>query len=762
MRTQSIAVLLVGLLCLSACSVRRYIPKNEKIFRSYNIEIEKSPEVKTRKKALLSEIKIAVQPKPNKFFLGQPWKVWWWYAIGTPKKERGFTAFIRKRLGEPPVFSSRINTVNTATSIESRLENLGYFKSTASGDTSSNSYFIKAHYKVKVKPRYYIDSITWVNDSSALLKQLIRAQGRGNSLIKSGDPYNLDNISAERQRLDLSLKNRGYYYFNPNYLMAYVDSTIGNRKVHLYLNIKNTTPDYVRYPYKINKINIYPNFSLTSEILDSSGKGLIVYDTLNILDTQIIFKPKLFAQSITYRPGRTYSSRAQNATLSRLINLNVFKFVKNRFEIADTIARKLDVNYYLTPAKKRSLQGSIEAFSKENSYIGAQVGMIWRNRNAFKGAELVSIKTSLGAELAFADSVKNNNYRLSGEITLKVPRYAVPLLKGNENLLYPPVTNMVLGYELLRKQLFYTKNLTHARYEVSWRKSRSKSFTLSPISLSALYATNISDTFYRQAEVNPALLLNVYSEAILGSYLSFTYSPSRPRDKNTWIFNSSIDLSGNLAGLITGAKTFRQKAIFKTPFAQYIKADAEFLFFRHLDKTMDWANRFQLGLGFPYNNSAMLPITKQYVIGGSSLLRGFAMRSVGPGTYKPTAEDQKLFQIIGGDFKLLLNSELRFQIIGRLKGAAFADVGNIWTKDTIMFGKAAQINKYWFKELAVTSGFGLRFDATVILIRVDLGIPLRKPYLPEGERWVIKDIQPGSAKWRRDNLVLNIALGYPF
>ncbi|RYG53898.1 MAG: hypothetical protein EOO01_03090, partial [Chitinophagaceae bacterium] len=132
------------------------------------------------------------------------------------------------------------------------------------------------------------------------------------------------------------------------------------------------------------------------------------------------------------------------------------------------------------------------------------------------------------------------------------------------------------------------------------------------------------------------------------------------------------------------------------------------------------------------------------------------------GSYRPTLEDQQFFQIIGGDFKLLANSELRFPLSGRLKGAVFADIGNIWTKDTIQFGKAAQISKNWWKELAVASGFGVRFDATVILIRVDLGIPLRKPYLPDGERWVIKDINFASSEWRRENLVLNIALGYPF
>jgi outer membrane protein assembly factor BamA len=177
---------------------------------------------------------------------------------------------------------------------------------------------------------------------------------------------------------------------------------------------------------------------------------------------------------------------------------------------------------------------------------------------------------------------------------------------------------------------------------------------------------------------------------------------------------------------------------------------------------MDLANRFLIGIGMPYNNSALLPFAKQYIIGGSNSIRGFSVRSLGPGSYKPTVEDKRFFQIIGGDYKILANSELRIPFTSIVNGAVFVDVGNIWTKDTLLFGPQGKLTKSWFKELAVATGIGLRFDATVILIRLDLGIPLRKPYLPDGERWVFDKINFGSSSWRKENLVLNIGLGYPF
>ena len=547
--------------------------------------------------------------------------------------------------------------------------------------------------------------------------------------------------------------------------MAYADSTIANRQVDLYLNVKKTTPEAAKYAYRINKIVVFPNYSLASATLDTSLTGAIKYDGLLIKDSAKVFTPRLFARTITYRPGQLYSSRAQNSTLNRLINLNAFKFAKNRFEATKDSGdgHRLNVYYYLTPAKKKSLQGELNVYTKENNSVGGQLSVNWKNRNLFGGAELLTIKVYTGVEISFADSLRNNNsFRLGGEASIKFPRYAVPFLRIKENNFYPPNTNLLLGYELYRKQLFYTKNLFRLQYDFTWKKNARTEYTLAPAALSYLNASNVTDTFYKQALVTPAILLNVYSEAILGSYFSYTYNNAQGRQKNKLYFSASIDLSGNIAGLVTGAKHYRQKTIFNTPFAQYVKTDFDLHYTRTLPNKWDWANRVQLGIGIPYSNSALLPFSKQYIIGGASSIRGFRVRNLGPGTYKPTADDQRFFQIIGGDYKFLVNSEIRIPITSNLSTAVFLDAGNIWTKDTLLFGPAGKLSKNWYKELAVATGFGLRYDAKVLVIRADLGTPLRKPYLPEMQRWVFKQINFGSGAWRRENLILNIALGLPF
>ena len=754
-------ILLLAL--VSSCSVQKFLPEGERLYKGAEIKVTKDTALNQKTKALKTLIKTAVGPKPNKYLFGQPWKVWWWYKIGEPKSEKGLKAFFRNKLGEPPVLSSRVKVESTAENIQSLMENNGYFKTTVQGDTSNFRYFTKAIYTAQVKPQYTINKVEWVTDSSAVMKAILRIRGR--SLLRPGQPYSLADIKAERERLDLRLKTRGYYYFNPDNLMAYADSSIGNRKVNLYLNIKKDVSKEARTAYRIGRIVVYPNYSLNSETLDTSFAGATFYDSIYVKDDQKKYKPSLFARSITYGPGSLYNSRTQNASLNRFISLGTFKFVKNRFEkdASNKDSNLLNVYYYLTPAPKKSLQAQVDGFTKDNNFMGSQASINFLNRNAFRGAEQLNIKVYGGFETAVRDSLKgNNNFRLGGNVSIRLPRYAIPFFDIKENNFYQPNTSITLGYEWFRKNLLYSRNAFTANYEFTWKKDIRSLYRLAPISLSYVHATSITDSFYKQLAANPSLLLNIYDEITLGTSFNYSLSP-RARARNKWLYTFGIDLSGNVAGLITGAKGFREKNVFGAPFAQFVKLDLGAHYTRQLTRTgIDWANRLELGIGVPYNNSKLLPFAKQYTIGGASSIRGFSTRSLGPGTYKPTAEDQRFFQLIGGDFRLLANTELRVPFSKLIGGALFVDAGNIWTKDTIMFGQQSKLTKNWFKEIAVAGGVGLRVDLTFLLLRFDLGIPLRKPYLPDGERWVLNQFDFGSKAWRRENLVFNIAIGLPF
>ena len=195
---------------------------------------------------------------------------------------------------------------------------------------------------------------------------------------------------------------------------------------------------------------------------------------------------------------------------------------------------------------------------------------------------------------------------------------------------------------------------------------------------------------------------------------------------------------------------------------QFVKADVDFRYARKLGEQSFLVSRIIIGASYPYGNSPFLPFSRHFIIGGANSLRGFAPRHLGPGSAVATETQQSTFPSIGGDYKLELNSEYRFKLLGQLKGALFVDAGNIWMKDTLLFTPKGQLTKDFIKEIAIDAGLGVRLDVKILIIRLDLGIPFYKPWLPEGDRWTFSDVDFGSSLWRKDNLVWNLAIGYPF
>lgn len=236
------------------------------------------------------------------------------------------------------------------------------------------------------------------------------------------------------------------------------------------------------------------------------------------------------------------------------------------------------------------------------------------------------------------------------------------------------------------------------------------------------------------------------------------------RKKNTFYFNGELDLAGNVTGLLTGAnvKQGDTKKIFDVPFSQYVKLSADFRHYLKLGKESQLASRIIVGAGFAYGNSTTLPTTKQFVVGGTNSIRAFRARSLGPGSFQAPLTSNSYFPDQSADLKLEFNTEYRTKIYGLMKGALFVDAGNIWLLNADPNKPGAEISKDFMKQIAVGAGAGLRFDFSFLILRTDLAIPLRKPYLPEGQRWVIDDIDFGSGSWRKENLILNIAIGYPF
>lgn len=203
--------------------------------------------------------------------------------------------------------------------------------------------------------------------------------------------------------------------------------------------------------------------------------------------------------------------------------------------------------------------------------------------------------------------------------------------------------------------------------------------------------------------------------------------------------------------------------MFGAPFSQYLKLETDGRYYRQLGNESVWASRIDVGIGFPYGNSKELPFIKQFFIGGNNSIRAFRSRTLGPGTF--LSRDSGSIGFVpdqSGDIKIEVNTELRFKIFKPVYGAVFVDAGNIWLYNENLYKPGAKFSKNFLKEFAAGTGLGIRIDIAILVLRLDLAFPIRKPWLPEEERWVIDQLNFGKKEWRKENLIFNLAIGYPF
>ena len=252
---------------------------------------------------------------------------------------------------------------------------------------------------------------------------------------------------------------------------------------------------------------------------------------------------------------------------------------------------------------------------------------------------------------------------------------------------------------------------------------------------------------------------------IFGPTYNYTFTNEiNEKKKNTFYFKGGIDFSGNIAGLVTGANIKKGDTIkvLGIPFSQFVKFQSEFKHTYKFGKKSLLKSRIIAGAAFAYDNSDEIPFSKQFFIGGTNSLRAFRSRSLGPGTYDGANEISDFIPDQSGDVKLEFNTEYRTNIYRFINGALFMDAGNIWLLNKDENKPGSQFTKDFMKEIAVGIGAGLRFDFSFLVLRIDLAFPIRKPYLPDGQRWVIDQINLGNGSWRKENLVFNLAIGYPF
>lgn len=753
---------LLACLVLAGCNATKRVPKGQYLYTGAEIKINPDSSQRiTDQKQVKEDLESRTRPRPNKSFLGIKFKLFLYNIYGKPLRSKGFKNWVSTKLGEPPVLIGEVNLKNNEAVLGSYLISQGYLQAAVTGDTTLKEKKGEAIYTALTGDRYTLNKITFPADTGSLTK--IISQNKDKTLLKTGNFYDLDDFKRERERIDNDLKEQGYFYFNPDYLILQVDSTIGQHQANVYVKVKNTTPEVGTKPYTIKDINIYPNYKLLKDSLLRTMAPL-KYGDFDIYDTESTFKPTLFDRLIFFKKGELYNRTDHSQSLNRLVNIGVFQDVRAEFLPLDSSKNdQLDLNIYLTPLKKNSLSFSVLGTSKSNNFVGSEVKITQTTRNLFHAGEQLDMSIGGGFETQVDGTAKKqNSYSLSAEAKLSFPRLIVPFFNFEVTNAYIPRTVASLSYQLLNRGSLYSLSAFKGEFGYNFRENKYKEHAVNPISVSYVRPNinkNKRDSIFA---ANPAFNYTLQNQFLIGSSYNFTLTNQMEDERrNNMYFLGSLETAGNVWGLFSAKDAMGQKSLLNVPLAQFVRAEADFRDYYKINSNLKWANRLDIGYGYAYGNSTSLPFVRQFFAGGSNDIRAFAARTLGPGSYK--VPDTLAFADQGGDIKIMLNSELRFPIVNNLQGAAFVDAGNIWLRneDPMRAGSGFKA-KNVFNEMAVGTGLGLRVDAKILVVRLDVAFPIRKPYLPEGQRWVIDDLAFGSGQWRKENLIYNIGIGYPF
>lgn len=761
---------------LNSCSNTKFLAEGQYLYTGAEINIKNDTLSRKEKSNLKSALEDQLRPKPNSSFLGLRPQLYIYNITKEPKKDKGLRHWLKYRIGEEPVLLSDVDREFNKKIIVNYSENKGFFNAKATSDTISKNRKAKVIYDVTPGARYLISAVNFPEDTTAINAEIQTV--KNNTFLKAGNPFDLDVIKAERERIDEHLKNRGFYYFSPDNIVVQADSTVSREpKVELFVKLKNNTPQLSKDQFTIDKTIVFPDYNIDDVKVGKYGipyntDSVEVIDDLYIIDPENKFKPKIFNRALYFDRGDLYNRKDHNLSLNRLISLGTFKFVKNEFVISDSLNHKFDAYYLLTPRPFQSLR--LETLGKTSSanYTGGEVNLNWTHRNFFRGAE--QLKASVyGAFDVQVGGPKdaNNIIRVGANAELSIPRLVAPF-RFRSSSAYVPRTNMKIGYEYLSRTELYTLHNFNASFGYLWKENERKEHDLKVFDATLVAPQNVSEKYYEQINGNPAagiapnpfLERVIEKQLIFGPTYSYSYTNTMLPRKNTIYYKGTIDLAGTIAGLVSGAdaKAGKQKEIFGVPFSQYAKMEHDFRFYRKVgDKSMI-ATRAIAGVGYPYGNSTTIPYVKQFYVGGSNSIRAFRARTLGPGSYNPTSQNSSFFFDQSGDIKLELNAEYRANLYKFLNAAIFADAGNVWLVNEDPERPGGKFSKDFMKEIAVGAGVGLRLDFSILILRLDLAMPLRVPYGAEEDRWTFDRIDFGNSSWRKDNLILNIAIGYPF
>ncbi len=774
---------MVLLLCgSSACNVSRFLEEDEILYNKVDIKFEDKEGIENPSD-LKEDLYWVGRPLPNRKWFGL-FKINLWAYYKGKDGEKGFKAWLKRR-GEEPVLLDSALVENNCRRMETYLFNNGYYNADVDYETKIADHNATVTYVVGVAKQYTIDSIAY-HTPSPDLKALVNGIPINRRPLKKGDAFSTTKLDEERKNIVDYLQNQGYFKFEKKHINFQIDSSKNDHTIDVFVNLTKPEGEARHETYYINDIYVYTDYYPGEDV---EGKlDTVEYGGYYFISQSHIFKPQNMVDKVFIKKGELYSAKTHQKTFENFLEMEAFKFVNMRFnEKEGKPQNKLDCYIFLTPLKrmKYSMEAELNNRFTENPIgdgsLGTALTATYLNRNFFKGAEQFSVNIFGGVEFDLFDQEGKrsliNTINLSGQANLTIPKFMLPfpkkvLPKTWQDIIRKSKVNTTfsLSDNFVRLLGFYSINATEFRFGYDWRPNSKTRHILSPISVASSFVYNPSDTLTALLESDLRLKRSFENRLIIGGSYSYINTNQQMLKRNKYFFRADLELAGNMINflenslLTTGLieRSFDEILGEGLDYSQFIRIQADYRYYLNFYNSTTLVARVYGGLGIPYSNSNVLPFIRQFFSGGSTGVRAFRIRGIGPGTYVPTGSASNIQFERTGDIKLEANLEYRFPLYWYFKGAFFVDAGNVWTLkyDSLKVGSQFDAASF-LNEFGVGAGFGLRFDFSYFVLRFDFSTPLYKPFELPGERWLGR-IQLGDAAWRRENLLLQLGIGYPF
>ena len=768
MKRLSTLIPLCLLFLLAACSTTKNLPEGEILYTGIKqIEVAQPDESKEGEEAL-AEINAALAYPPNNALLGSssirlpfPFGLWMYNAFVNKKGKIG--KWIFKKLAAKPVFISTVNPEVRTQIAYNLLREYGYFSGSATFDTvpdPKDPKKAKLNYRITMNNAYTYDSIAYIRLRHRI--DTLVQRDTSNQLIRKGDNFNVTQLEAERQRLASLLRNNGYYYFRPDFITYQADTLRNPGKVSLRVSTKPGLQRSVLRPWRIGNISVHLNGYNNEPPTDS-----IRYKDLTIFyEGKLRVRPSVLYQRLKFRPGDLYSQREQEKTQTLFSRLGIFRYSEMQYTPKDTSRRCDTLDLRINTVYDLPLDGELEVnvTTKSNDQTGPGAVFSVTKRNMFGGGETFGVSMRGSYEWQTGNRVAGNSsainsWELGISGTLTFPQILFTKL-FREDPQYPSSTSFRIYADQLNRAKFFKMLAFGGSASYEYQTSATSHHSITPFKLTYSLLQRTTAEFDSIVEVNKALGRSLENQFIPAMSYTYTYddSPLKQKRHHLW-WQTSFTQAGLLVNSISTAMgnrfNERDKNLLGNKFAQFAKLTSEIRYNYDLGNRHHLVGRLMGGIAYSYGNSVTTPYSEQFYIGGANSLRAFTIRSIGPGSFRPS-DSQYGYLDQTGDIKFEANLEYRFPILGDLHGATFLDAGNVWLLRYDENRPGGQLKWGRFlKDLALGTGIGLRYDLTFLVIRVDWGIGLHVPY-DTGKRGYY------NIPNFKDGMGVHLAVGYPF